>query len=195
MKFLNLKSNKGEPILGLIKIIPDVFSDERGYFLESWNSKNLNKNLNKELIFTQDNISKSKKNVIRGLHYQIEPNPQAKLIRCISGSIFDVAVDIRKSSSTFGKWGGVELSYENKKQLWIPRGFAHGFLTISEYAEVQYKTDGFWHKDSERSIRWDDKELQINWQKYAKINKPILAKKDDEAPTFMDAKNNGDIFK
>ena len=114
MEFVKLKSNKGEFLEGLIHIIPDVFNDDRGYFLESWNSKKINEFLGKELIFTQDNISQSKKNVIRGLHYQMNPSPQEKLIRCLSGSIFDVAVDIRKNSKTFGQWAGLEISEKNK---------------------------------------------------------------------------------
>lgn len=194
MEFQTLRSNENLAINESVILTPNIIGDKRGFFFESWNQKKFDAAVGKKIVFCQDNHSRSVFGVLRGLHYQLDPNAQGKLVRCTAGSIFDVAVDIRKSSSTFGKWGGVELSYENKKQLWIPRGFAHGFLTTSEYAEVQYKTDGFWHKDSERSIRWDDKELQINWQKYAKINKPILAKKDAEAPTFIEAKNNGDIF-
>ena len=192
MKCLNLKSNKGELMLGLIKIIPDVFSDERGYFLESWNSKNLNKNLNKELIFTQDNISKSKKNVIRGLHYQIEPNPQAKLVRCISGSIFDVAVDIRKNSKTFGQWTGIELSEVNKFQLLIPEGFAHGFLSLEDDSILYYKTTNNWNKSLERTIIWNDKDINITWP----LNSisPILSNKDINAVSLSEAIKLRDIF-
>ena len=111
---------------------------------------------------------------MRGLHYQIDPNPQGKLVRCTYGSIFDVAVDIRKDSSTYGKWGGIELNSENKKQLWIPPGFAHGFLTLSKKAEVQYKTSGFWSKECERSIKWDDSKINdINWFKESNKIKPF----------------------
>ena len=163
MEFIKLKSNKEEIIEGLIKIIPDVYNDERGYFLESWNENNLNKFLGREIKFTQDNVSKSKKNVIRGLHYQIEPNPQSKLIRCLSGSIFDVAVDIRINSKTFGQWAAIELSEQNKFQLLIPEGFAHGFLSLENDSILYYKTTNKWVKELERTILWNDKEIDILW--------------------------------
>ena len=192
MKFLNLKSNKGEILQGLVKIVPDVFYDERGYFLESWNSKNLNNFISKKLIFSQDNLSKSKKNVLRGLHYQIEPNPQAKLIRCISGSIFDVAVDIRKNSNTFGHWTGLELSEKNKFQLLIPEGFAHGFLSLEDDSILYYKTTRNWNKNSERTIFWDDKSINIEWP----LNgiSPIISNKDKNSRTLLEAIKLKDIF-
>lgn len=192
MKVLNLKSNKGENIEGLIKIVPDVYYDERGYFLESWNSKNLNKYLSNKFIFYQDNLSKSRKNVIRGLHYQIEPNPQVKLIRCISGAVFDVAVDIRKNSKTFGQWTGLELSEKNKFQLLIPVGFAHGFLSLEEDSILYYKTTNNWDKDLERTIIWDDKGIDIKWP----LNgiTPILSNKDKKAVSLSDAIKLKDIF-
>ena len=117
------------------------------------------------------------------------------MVRCTYGTIYDLAVDIRISSKTFGKWGGVKLSHENKKQLWIPSGFAHGFLTLSEAAEVQYKTDGFWDKDCERSLKWNDKNLNINWPAISTFAEPLLAKKDEEAASFLEAQSKGDFFK
>lgn len=166
-----------------IKIIePKVFGDARGFFMESWNKKDFAQVAN--ITFIQDNQSRSKKGVVRGLHFQLPPHAQAKLVRCIVGSIFDVAVDIRRSSPTFGQWVGVELSAENKKQLWIPEGFAHGFVALTDYAEVFYKTNEYWHKESEGSIRWDDPTLNIQWP--LDVN-PCLSEKDVAAPFFKDA--------
>lgn len=166
-----------------IKIIePKVFGDARGFFMESWNKKDFAQVTN--LNFVQDNQSRSKKGVVRGLHFQLPPHAQAKLVRCVVGSIFDVAVDIRRSSPTFGQWVGVELSAENKKQLWIPEGFAHGFVALTDYAEVIYKTNEYWHKESEGSIRWDDPTLNIQWP--LDVN-PCLSEKDAVAPFFKDA--------
>ena len=194
MHFENLKTEENLVIHDLIVLTPDVYKDDRGFFFESWNQDKFNKILNKNIIFCQDNHSRSSFGVLRGLHYQIDPNPQGKLVRCTYGSIFDVAVDIRKDSSTYGKWGGIELNSENKKQLWIPPGFAHGFLTLSNKAEVQYKTSGFWSKECERSIKWDDSKININW--FKKINKinPVLANKDAFAPSLNEAEISGDIF-
>ncbi len=166
-----------------IKIIePKVFGDARGFFMESWNSRDFFQVA--QTTFVQDNHSRSKKGVVRGLHFQLPPHAQAKLVRCIVGSIFDVAVDIRRSSPTFGQWVGVELSAENKKQLWIPEGFAHGFVALTDYAEVFYKTNEYWHKESEGSIRWDDPTLNIQWP--LDVN-PCLSEKDAVAPFFKDA--------
>ena len=192
MELINLKSNKGEIIDGLLYISPDVFNDERGYFLESWNESNLNKFLGREIKFTQDNISKSKKNVIRGLHYQIKPNPQAKLIRCLSGSIFDVAVDIRINSKTFGQWAGIKLSENNKFQLLIPEGFAHGFLSLENDSILYYKTTNKWHKELERTILWNDKEIDILWPLLNQT--PIISQKDANAISLSDAIKSNDIF-
>lgn len=166
-----------------IKVIkPCVYGDERGFFMESWNSRDFSQVA--EVSFIQDNQSRSKKGVVRGLHFQLPPHAQAKLVRCIVGSIFDVAIDIRRSSPTFGQWVGVELSSENKKQLWIPEGFAHGFVALTDYAEVFYKTNEYWHKESEGSIRWDDPTLNIQWP--LDVN-PCLSEKDAIAPFFKDA--------
>ena len=140
---------------------PRVFEDERGYFFESYNKKTL-KDLGIDYEFVQDNHSRSKKGVLRGLHYQIQ-QPQGKLVRVIEGEVFDVAVDIRRSSPTFGKWVGFNLSAANKRIAWIPPGFAHGFLTLSEVAEFLYKTTDYWAPEHERCIRWDDADVAIEW--------------------------------
>ena len=179
-------SKEGNLIEGLFIISPKVFSDERGFFVESWNQRyweNLlyeNKQVSK--YFVQDNHSKSSKGVLRGLHFQKDPNSQGKLVRCISGEIYDVAVDIRKKSKSFCNWFGIKLTAENMKQLWIPRGFAHGFLTLSKEAQVIYKTTDFWNKESERSIIWNDKAININWPIQLIDNKIELSKKDENAP-------------
>ncbi|MEL8439341.1 dTDP-4-dehydrorhamnose 3,5-epimerase, partial [Escherichia coli] len=139
---------------------PKVFSDERGFFFESFNQKVFEEAVGRKVKFVQDNHSKSSKGVLRGLHYQLEPYAQAKLVRCMVGEVFDVAVDIRKSSPTFGKWVGVNLSAENKHQLWIPEGFAHGFLVLSNTAEVLYKTNNYYNKENERNIIWNDNKIE-----------------------------------
>ena len=194
--FESLRTVNGEEIVGPILIQPKVFEDERGFFYESWNKTNFNKITNKSNIdFVQDNHSKSSLGVLRGLHYQLSPSEQGKLIRCTSGIIYDVAVDMRKSSSTFGKWVGTEISSENKQQFWIPEGFAHGFLTLSNFAEVQYKTTNYWDPNLERSIKWNDTNLNILWptknigEENIKINL-----KDSNAFSFEEALSNGDIF-
>lgn len=143
-------------------IEPKVFGDERGFFFESFNDNDFSNAVGQKITFVQDNHSLSKKGVLRGLHYQIQQN-QGKLVRVVSGSVFDVAVDLRESSSTFGQWVGVELSAENKKQLWIPEGFAHGFLVLSDEAEFLYKTTDYWHAASEQCIVWNDPTLNIDW--------------------------------
>ncbi|EES5058614.1 dTDP-4-dehydrorhamnose 3,5-epimerase [Escherichia coli] len=160
---------------------PKVFGDERGFFFESFNQKVFEEAVGRKVEFVQDNHSKSSKGVLRGLHYQLEPYAQGKLVRCVVGEVFDVAVDIRKSSSTFGKWVGVNLSAENKRQLWIPEGFAHGFITLSNIAEFIYKTTQFYNPSFERVIAWDDPVLNINWN----IKQlPIVSKKDMKGLPF-----------
>jgi dTDP-4-dehydrorhamnose 3,5-epimerase len=155
-------------------IEPKVYGDERGFFFESFNSRQLNEAVGRDVQFVQDNHSRSAKNVLRGLHYQIQ-QPQGKLVRAVQGTVFDVAVDIRKSSPTFGQHVGVELSAENKRMLWIPEGFAHGFVVLSETAEFLYKTTDYWTPEFERSIAWNDSTLDIKWP--AKIE-PTLSGKD-----------------
>lgn len=142
---------------------PKVFGDERGFFFESYNHKAFEEAVGQAVVFVQDNHSRSARNVLRGLHYQIR-QPQGKLVRVVQGEVFDVAVDIRKSSPTFGQWVGELLSAENKKQLWIPPGFAHGFVTLTETAEFLYKTTDYWAPAHERCIRWDDSRVGIDWK-------------------------------
>jgi dTDP-4-dehydrorhamnose 3,5-epimerase len=158
----------------VVLLEPKVHGDERGFFFESYNKRTLESLLNRELNFVQDNHSLSAKNVLRGLHYQIK-QPQGKLVRVIQGEIFDVAVDLRRSSKTFGQWVGETLSSTNKRQLWVPEGFAHGFLVVSETAEVLYKTTDYYAPEHERVILWSDSDIGIDW---SLENIPILAKKD-----------------
>ena len=188
----------GQIIEGPLLIKPNVFNDDRGFFMESWNSndwKSIIEKSNQEFnLFLQDNHSQSSIGVLRGLHYQLNPYAQGKLVRCISGEIFDVAVDIRINSPTFGKYVGEFLSSENYLQLWIPEGFAHGFLTISEKAEVVYKTTNFWDKNSERSIKWDDPSINIEWPEIIlKNNKILISPKDSQAPLLSEV-NSKDLF-
>lgn len=167
---------------------PKVFSDERGFFFESFNQQAFEQATGLNPTFVQDNHSKSTQGVLRGLHYQLPPKAQGKLVRVIAGEVFDVAVDIRKSSPTFGQWVGEILSAENKKQLWIPEGFAHGFLTLSETAEFLYKTTNYYAPDLERCIQWDDPQLGIDWPSN---EKPILSQKDQTQQTIMTIINEG----
>ncbi|EPA2249806.1 dTDP-4-dehydrorhamnose 3,5-epimerase [Salmonella enterica] len=161
---------------------PKVFSDERGFFMESFNQKVFEEAVGRKIEFVQDNHSKSTKGVLRGLHYQVEPYAQGKLVRCIAGEVFDVAVDIRKDSETFGKWVGVNISSENKRQLWIPEGFAHGFLVLSDSADFLYKTSNYYSPIHERGIVWSDPTININWP--INIDK-ILSEKDTILPNFI----------
>ena len=180
MKLEFIKSTKGNFLDGPAILIPEKYEDKRGFFLESWNSKNLNQLIGKEIHFVQDNHSYSKKDVFRGLHYQLPPFPQAKLVRCITGEIYDVIVDIRKGSKTFLDWFGVYLNETNAKQVFVPAGFAHGFLTISNEANVSYKTTHYWDKGSENSIKFNDPCISIDWSNFK--NEFILSEKDLNAP-------------
>lgn len=164
-------------------IEPRVFGDDRGFFYESFNQSVWEEKTGLKSIFVQDNHSRSGKNVLRGLHYQIQ-HPQGKLVRVCLGEVYDVAVDLRKTSPTFGKWVGVVLSAENKRQLWVPEGFAHGFLVLSEVAEFLYKTTDYWYMEHERSIIWNDPDLGIEWPLQGE---PVLAKKDAEAMPLASA--------
>lgn len=163
---------------------PKVFGDNRGFFFESFSQKIFEDTIGRKIEFVQDNHSKSCKGVLRGLHYQLEPHAQGKLVRCVVGEVFDVAVDIRKSSPTFGKWVGVNLSAENKRQLWIPEGFAHGFLVLSEMAEFVYKTTNYYHPASDRGVIWNDPEINIKWPKAENY---ILSEKDRNQPSLASA--------
>ena len=156
---------------------PKTFGDERGFFFESFNQRQFETAVGRAVTFVQDNHSRSVKGVLRGLHYQIQ-QPQGKMVRVVQGEVFDVAVDIRRSSPTFGKWVGVVLSAENKSQLWVPEGFAHGFVVLSETAEFLYKTTDYYAPEHERSILWEDKALGIEWPL---TNTPTLSPKDAQA--------------
>ncbi|MBW0146839.1 dTDP-4-dehydrorhamnose 3,5-epimerase [Marinobacter arenosus] len=163
---------------------PRVFGDERGFFFESFNQRQFDEAVGYSVDFVQDNHSKSAKGVLRGLHYQMPPHAQGKLVRVVQGEVFDVAVDIRKSSPTFGKWVGATLSADNKQQLWVPPGFAHGFITLSETAEFLYKTTNYYAPDSERAIIWNDPDIGVVWPG---AFEPSLSGKDSVAPLFKDA--------
>ena len=191
MDIKNLSSNKGNIIKEVFILKPRVFEDERGFFYESWNQEIFNNAIGEEVKFLQDNHSSSNVGVLRGLHYQIGTKPQGKLVRCVSGAIFDVAVDIRKSSSTFGEWTSIVLDNKDKLMIWIPVGFAHGFLALEENSEVLYKTSEIWIKEQDRSIRWDDKDININWP-LIEINcsKPKFSEKDSKA-SFL---KNAEVF-
>ena len=169
----------------VLVIEPNVFGDERGFFFESFNQAKFEEAIGRQVNFVQDNHSKSAKNVLRGLHYQIQ-QPQGKLVRVVQGEVFDVAVDLRKSSPTFGQWVGEILSADNKKQLWVPEGFAHGFVVLSESAEFLYKTTDYWAPEFERSIAWNDPQIGIEWPL---IGEPSLSGKDRLAGTLANAEH------
>jgi dTDP-4-dehydrorhamnose 3,5-epimerase len=167
-------------IEGVLILEPKVFGDARGFFMESFNQKAFNEAVGREIVFVQDNHSRSSKGVLRGLHYQLPPNAQGKLVRVTQGSVFDVAVDVRRGSATFGKWFGVELTGENHKQLWIPPGLAHGFLVTSESADVMYKSTLYYAPQAEACVRWDDPSLGVEWPLRGMV--PALSAKDAAAP-------------
>jgi dTDP-4-dehydrorhamnose 3,5-epimerase len=177
MKIINTE------ISDVLLIEPKVFGDERGFFYESFNVKGFLEKTGISYQFVQDNHSRSSKNVLRGLHYQIQ-QPQGKLVRVVVGEVFDVAIDLRKSSATFGQWVGVNLSAENKHQLWIPPGFAHGFLVLSEYAEFLYKTTDYYAPEYDRTLLWNDPDLAISWPIQ---DEPIISAKDKVGKLFSEA--------
>ena len=171
-------------IKDLLIIEPQLFKDDRGFFYESYNKNNLDKVFN--VVFVQDNESKSYKGVIRGLHFQLPPYEQTKLVRCVSGNILDVAVDLRKTSKTYGKYFSIELSSKNNKQLFVPKGFAHGFQVISEEAIVNYKVDTYYNSKSDSGIIWNDKDLLIDWNLDIK---PVISLKDLKLISFKELKS------
>lgn len=172
-------------ISDIVIIEPEIFEDKRGFFYESYNEKIFAKQLGFSPIFVQENHSKSKKRVLRGLHYQLPDRAQSKLVRVVQGEIYDVAVDLRRDSLTFGHWIAVVLNTLNKKQLWIPEGFAHGFLVLSESAEILYKTTDYYSPDHERNIKWNDSKLAIEW-KLDGYN-PIISNRDNEGLSFEES--------
>ncbi|MDC3019731.1 dTDP-4-dehydrorhamnose 3,5-epimerase [Prochlorococcus sp. AH-736-E15] len=195
MQIKFLKSQKGDRFKGPLILNPEKFFDSRGFFFESWNEKNFNDIISKKVTFVQDNHSFSFHGVLRGLHFQKEPYAQGKLIRVISGKILDIIVDLRSNSNTFKEWTSIVLSKRNKMQLWVPEGFAHGFITLTRTAEINYKTTQFWNKESERTIIWNDDNLNINWRlKYLKINSPIVSEKDLKGKTLEYLYHKGDLF-
>jgi dTDP-4-dehydrorhamnose 3,5-epimerase len=168
----------------VVVVEPRVFGDARGFFFESFNKRQLEEALGRPLDFVQDNHSLSARGVLRGIHYQL-PHPQGKLVRVVRGEVFDVAVDLRRGSQTFGRWTGEVLSADNKRQLWIPEGFGHGFLVLSDQAEFLYKTTDYWHPEDERCIRWDDPDLAIAWPTRGEA--PVVSAKDAAGRPFREA--------
>ena len=185
MKAEPLLTATGEVLEGPLLVQPQLFEDERGFFYESWNQERWSALLamhgQSSQPFVQDNHSCSAQGVLRGLHWQIAPRPQGKLVRCVVGEIFDVAVDLRLGSRTFGQWVGAPLSSNNHHQLWVPVGFAHGFLTLSSEAEVLYKTTDLWSRECERALRWNDPDVGLQWPQNSSPE-PLLSPKDSAAP-------------
>jgi dTDP-4-dehydrorhamnose 3,5-epimerase len=167
-------------IPGVVILEPKVFGDDRGFFFESFNARTFAAAVGTDVVFVQDNHSRSRRGVLRGLHYQVE-RPQGKLVRVVAGVIFDVAVDIRRGSPTFGRWTRVELSADNKRQIWVPPGLAHGFVVQSETAEVLYKTTDYYAPEHERALRWDDPDLAIDW---GLTEPPLVSEKDARGQAF-----------
>lgn len=176
---------------GVLILEPRVFGDERGWFYESFNARTFDEKTGHSGQFVQDNHSRSAHGVLRGIHFQTGDGAQGKLVRVSAGEIFDVAVDLRKSSATFGCWTGVLLSAENHRQLWVPAGFGHAFLVTSDCAEVQYKVDAYWSPEHERSLRWDDPALEIEWPEVGGV---VLSEKDRLAPTLQELVSEGVLF-
>ncbi len=178
------------PLSDLLIIKPNLFGDVRGFFQESWNKKDFCAGIGYEVEFVQDNHSRSSRGVLRGLHYQIK-QPQGKLVRVVAGTVLDVAVDLRKSSSTFGEYFSVEISEENQMQLWVPPGYAHGFMVLSDSADFLYKTTDFYAPEFERCIRWDDKDLRIDWKLGGM--EPVVSGKDGVGVPFLEAEYFADL--
>lgn len=168
---------------GVLLLEPKLFGDQRGFFMESFNARDFAVATGVETPFVQDNHSRSARGVLRGLHYQVR-QPQGKLVRVVAGSVFDVAVDVRRTSPTFGRWFGAELSADNNRQLWVPQGFAHGFVVTSETADFLYKTTDYYAPEHERSVRWDDPAIGIDWPL---ADVPLLSERDAGAPWLADA--------
>ena len=195
MQIKILKSKKENEINGPLILNPNIFSDNRGFFFESWNEKIFNDIVSREVTFVQDNHSLSFKGVLRGLHFQKGNNAQGKLIRVINGTILDIIVDLRSNSNTFKEWTSIVLSSKNRIQLWVPEGFAHGFITLTKTAEINYKITKFWNKESERTIIWNDNNLSINWRlEDLKIKSPIVSEKDSRGKTLKYLYDKGDLF-
>ena len=191
MNSTSLRSKNGRTIQGPLILKPNLFRDERGFFMESWNKRDFDQLTNNNINFVQDNHSSSTKGVLRGMHYQLDPMSQGKLVRCVSGEIYDVIIDIRKNSPTYKDWIGVYLDSIVHEQLWIPVGFAHGFLTTSKKADVLYKATNFWSAECEQSILWNDPSISVDWPQ---IDTDIcISEKDKKAPKFNE-KAKIDLF-
>ncbi len=187
-------NNKGLVMEGVLLFTPKLFPDKRGVFFENWNKNNLSKFIGSK-NFVQDNISISNKYVIRGMHYQLNPSAQGKLISTINGAIYDVIIDLRRSSRTFKSWAGVNLDSKNKTILWIPSGFAHGFLSLEDNTIVNYKVDNYWNKSLERSLKWDDSEIKIKWPDLnGNLQFFNISDKDNDAKSFEEIEEEGAIF-
>ena len=196
MQINKLKNEDCKLIKGPLEIIPRVFCDDRGYFFESWNERDFKYFVDPAISFVQDNQSLSKRGTLRGLHYQLNPFPQAKLVRVTKGEVFDVIVDLRENSETFKTWTSIVLSSQLKNQIWIPNGFAHGFLTLSEEAIVEYKVTNFWEKELDRTILWNDHSIAIKWPSLNdELFIPNLSLKDKNGLTLNSAIEKGEIFK
>ena len=195
MKVKKLKNTQQKIIEGPLEIIPDIFHDERGYFLETWNEKFFKLFVNSDISFVQDNQSLSRKGTLRGLHYQLNPMSQGKLVRVTKGKVFDVVIDLRKNSKTFSSWTSLILNCQDKNQIWIPEGFAHGFLTLSEEAIVEYKVTNLWVKELDRTIKWNDSSISIDWPLMDNnINEPNLSHRDTNGLSLESALKKGEIF-
>lgn len=195
MKLNKLKNKDNQIINGPLEIKPKIFNDDRGYFYETWNAKEFKKYINTNNTFVQDNQSFSQRGTLRGLHYQLNPMAQGKLVRVTKGIVFDVIVDLRQNSKTFKSWTSLILNCQDKNQIWIPKGFAHGFLTLSEEAILEYKVTDFWEKDLERTILWNDPSISIEWPILNnKLLEPNLSLKDINGLSLQSVIKKGEVF-
>ena len=195
MKVNKLRNKENQIINGPLEIKPKIFNDDRGYFYETWNAKDFEANINSETSFVQDNQSFSERGTLRGLHYQLNPMAQGKLVRVTKGIVFDVIVDLRQNSQTFKSWTSLILNCQEKNQIWIPKGFAHGFLTLSEEAILEYKVTDFWEKDLERTILWNDPSIAIEWPRLnKKLIEPNLSFKDMNGLSLQSVIKKGEVF-
>ena len=196
MEVNKLKNKENQIINGPLEIKPKIFNDDRGYFYEVWNSKDFKNNIDSDISFVQDNQSFSERGTLRGLHYQLNPMAQGKLVRVTKGMVFDVVVDLRQNSKTFKSWTSLVLNCRDKNQIWIPKGFAHGFLTLSREAIVEYKVTNFWKKNLERTILWNDSTISIEWPRIDNfLTQPNLSPKDMNGLTLKSIIKKGEVFK
>ena len=195
MKVNKLRNKENQIINGPLEIKPKIFNDDRGYFYETWNAKDFEANINSGTSFVQDNQSFSERGTLRGLHYQLNPMAQGKLVRVTKGEVFDVIVDLRQKSKTFKSWTSLILNCQDKNQIWIPKGFAHGFLTLSEEAILEYKVTNFWEKDLERTILWNDSFISIEWPRLNNnLLEPNLSSKDMNGLSLQSVIEKGEVF-